>query len=307
LAATFLAGIATGNFDDRRMQFEFSRFGLQHIMAISGFHFAIIACILGCLLRLVVPHKIAIISLIFLVSSYFVILGPTPSVMRAWLTILVALSGYLISKRGSALNSLGVAMLIVLAYDPHLCCHIGFQLSFLATAAILMLFNGIDQGLKYVFFQRPLSEVITMNRLNQHGYLILSCCRQGIALSLAVNLTTLPLLLYYFHKFSLMSLVYNLFFPFLVSLSMVMLILGLVGSIVFSPLGQIIHHINDFYTGFMLDYIYNMPRTLDRFLTVETVPLYAVILGLCLAFYLGVWMHHLTEKQKESQLDLAYL
>ena len=161
--------------------------------------------------------------------------------MRAWLTILVAMCGYLLNKRGSALNSLGIAMLVVLAYDPILCNHIGFQLSFLATAAILMLFNGIDHSLKYTFFKRPLSEVIQMNGLNQHGYLLLNYCRQGIALSLAVNLATLPLLLFYFHKFSLMSLIYNLFFPFLVSLSMVMLILGMVGSIVFSPLGQIFH------------------------------------------------------------------
>ncbi len=47
LSASFLTGIATGDFDDRRMQFEFGRFGLQHIMAISGFHFAIVASALG--------------------------------------------------------------------------------------------------------------------------------------------------------------------------------------------------------------------------------------------------------------------
>ena len=57
----------------------------------------------------------------------------------------------------------------------------------------------------------------------------------------------------------------------------------------------------------MLNYIYNMPRTVDRYCTVESIPLYAVILGLWGVFYLGIWMHHLTEKQRESQLDLAYL
>lgn len=306
-AAAFLAGVATGNFDDRRMQFEFGRFGLQHIMAISGFHFAIIASLIGCLLRLFMPQQLASTALIVIISTYFVILGPSPSVIRAWLTILIALFGYLLHKRGTALNSLGVALLLALLYDPLLCQHMGFQLSFLATAAILMLFNGIDKGLNRIFFKRSLSEVIQMNRLNQHGYLLLIFLRQGLALSLAVNLATLPLLLYYFHKFSLMSMLYNLFFPFLVSLSMILLILGLTASLIATPLAQLIHHLNDYYTSFVLNYIYNMPRTADNFLTVESMPLYIVIVSLWAVFYLGVWMHNRAEQQREIQLNFAYL
>lgn len=90
----FLTGIATGDFDDRQMLFEFSRFGLQHIMAISGFHFAIIAGILSLFLRLAMAKRRANVLLICILSSYFIFLGCGPSVMRAWVTILIVLLGF---------------------------------------------------------------------------------------------------------------------------------------------------------------------------------------------------------------------
>ena len=64
----FLSGIATGVFDDRLMSAEFSRFGLQHIMAISGFHFSMIAFFLGLLLRIFLPQKKAALILLFLLT-----------------------------------------------------------------------------------------------------------------------------------------------------------------------------------------------------------------------------------------------
>jgi len=56
-SATLLSGIATGEFDDRLMSFHFSRFGLQHIMAISGFHFAILAGFLSVFLQMLLSTK----------------------------------------------------------------------------------------------------------------------------------------------------------------------------------------------------------------------------------------------------------
>src|ERR1700722_62455 len=74
-SATFLAGIATGEFDDRLMAFHFSRFGLQHIMAISGFHFAIISGILRFILQLVFSKRAATFALITFITGYFLFLG----------------------------------------------------------------------------------------------------------------------------------------------------------------------------------------------------------------------------------------
>lgn len=261
-SAVFLTGIVTGEFDDRLMQHEFGRFGLQHIMAISGFHFSIIAAILSFLLRLFMSHRPALLCLVIFLSAYFLFLGLSPSIMRAWLTIMIALIGVLWERKGSGLNALGLSMMAVLLYDPLLCLHIGFQYSFAATAAILLLYQPCEQLLQKLFPKRRLDQALKMDRFNQHGYLLVGFLRQAMALGIAVNLVTIPMMLTHFHQFPAMSLLYNLFFPSMVSLSMLLLILGLlVGWVPF--LFEWVHSLNGFYTRFVLDYTYNMPLAVD--------------------------------------------
>lgn len=306
-SASFLTGIATGDFDDRLMQFEFSRFGLQHIMAISGFHFAIIAGILSFILRLVVSRRSASLLLILLLSGYCLFLGSSPSILRACAAILVVLFGLLFERRGAGLNSLGVAMLIVLLIDPLMVRHIGFQFSFATTAAILLLYSGSDFLMQKLFLKRPLSEMVEMDTLNQHAYLLLAFFRQAIALTIAVNLVALPIMLYTFHKFPILSLVYNLFFPFLVSLSMLFLIFGILGSVLFPPLGQAIHYINDTYTHFVLNFTYNLPTLFDVNWQVAALPVEWLIVYLSILFSVGICSRHFLEKRSAAFEDFAFI
>lgn len=280
-AATFLAGLVTGEFDDHLMQYEFSRFGLQHIMAISGFHFSILAAILGSLLRLWLPRKIASIVILTALTGYFLFLGCNSSIIRAWTMISIAMLGYCLDVRGQALNSLGVALFVVLLIDPLLSLTAGFQFSFLATAAILIGYFSMEILLCEILPKHPLSQMVEMNRWNQLGYCLLVWFRQGVALTIAINGLTWPLILYHFHQFPLMSLLYNLFFPFLVSLSMFLLLIGLVAEFLSSRLGQFIHHLNDFYTHWSLNLIYNIPQSVDAYYKVESVPKEVLVVYIC--------------------------
>lgn len=306
-AGVFLTGIATGEFDDRMMQFEFSRFGLQHIMAISGFHFAIIAAILSLLLRLVISKRKAHVILIFLLTSYFFFLGCGPSVMRAWVTISIVLLGFLLERRGSGLNSLGISLAVVLAIDPLMCNHIGFQFSFVTTAAILLMFGLSDVLLQRIFMKRRLSQVVEMNALNQHGYCVLSFLRQSLSLTMAVNLIALPMMLFYFQKFPLMSLLYNLFFPFLVSVSMLLLIIGVLATFALPIVGNVIHAVNERYTQFVLDFTYNMPTTVDVTWRVLEIPVEWIVSYLCVVFGGAIYFKHAMERSNRSLEDFAFL
>lgn len=306
-SAAFLTGLATGEFDDRLMQHEFSRFGLQHIMAISGFHFSIIASILSLLLRLVISKRKATCILIFLLSSYFLFLGSGPSIMRAWLTVMIALGGFLLEKRASGLNSLGVAMLVILLINPLFCLQIGFQFSFVATCAILLIYPLIEYAMREVLPKRRLSEMVQMDGFNQHAYCLLAFFRQALALTIAVNLVAMPLMLFYFGSFPLLSLLYNLFFPFLVSMSMFLLLLGLIGGLVFPPLGSMIHALNSSYTHFVLNFTYNLPISVDVKWRVSSFPFALLILYLCIVFVLGIYLYQLLSQKKEELHDFAFL
>lgn len=288
-AGIFLTGIATGYFDDHLMSLEFSRFGLQHIMAISGFHFAIIAGFFGFLLRLFVNREVAAALLTFLLSGYFLFLGCAPSVMRAWISIVVVLVGYLLRRESSGLNTLGVALMITLLFDPLFCWNLGFQFSFIATAAILLLYPACDLILQSSLTKRSLSELVEMNRATQHAYCLLTSFRQALALTLAVNLITLPIMLYHFQRFPLLSLIHNLFFPFLVSISMILLVLASLAHPFLPPIASIIHNLNSFYTKFVLDFTYKLPKSLD-IVWITSIPLSLLTVYLVLAFGFAIYV-----------------
>lgn len=254
-SATFLAGLATGYFDDRHMSADFSRFGLQHIMAISGFHFSIIASFLSSCLGLIVTKRKAVLLTIFLLTSYFLFLGCSASILRAWIAILIALCAILFEREGQSLNSLGLGLIAVLAYDPLLYNNLGFQFSFLTTASILLFYPIMDKAMLTVFEKRSLEQSMKMNYLNQHGYIILTFLRQALALTVAVNLTAFPMTLFYFGEYPVLGMVYNIFFPFLVSISMLLLMLGIILPF--------IHPLNSSYTKFLLGFTGNIPRHLD--------------------------------------------
>ncbi|MBA3238926.1 MAG: ComEC/Rec2 family competence protein [Parachlamydiaceae bacterium] len=306
-SANFLVGIATGNFQDRLMTYEFGRFGLQHIMAISGFHFAIVASILNFLLSLIFPRWYVTLFLIFLLSSYFVFLGPSPSIMRAWIASILLFSSFLLERKSSGLNSLGIALLTILIIDPQLCINLGFQFSFVATAAIFLLYPTMELLLRNLFPKRPLSIMIQMSQASQHGYTFLSACRHAIALTLAINIVALPLTLFYFSKFPLMSLFYNLFFPFMVSISMTLLLLGSCLELLIPPLGTAVHFLNDNYTHFLLSYTYNIPTTIDLFIRSSSVTFESVVVFLCVAFGISISALFYQEKKREEIDDWSFI
>lgn len=297
---SFLTGLATGDFSDPLLTFELGRFGLQHILAISGFHFSVLAALLIFLLRLFLPPKAAAGGMIVLLTVYLLFLGFAPSIVRAWTAALLFFSGQLLERRSSALNSLGVGLLMTLLIDPLFCRHVGFQFSFLATAAILVLFRPVELQLSALFEKRPLCQLLKMNRIHQHGYLILTFLRNALSLTIAVHLAVVPVVLFHFHRFPWMSLLYNLFFPFLVSFSLFLLFLALLISFLWPPLASWIYLLNDAYTQWVLAFTFNLPPTTDFFLR-GTPSLGWVIAYVTLLFLIAILNHEARREEGKEE------
>lgn len=285
---SFLAGITTGEFDDHLLAFELGRFGLQHLMAISGIHFSILATLIGLSAGLFFSRHTAISITLGLMSVYFIFLGASASVTRAWVAIMIGLAGLLIQRRSLGFNTWGIAALILILWDPLSIGEIGFQFSFGITAAILLWFSPCDALVQLFFSKRKLSEVLTMDYWDQHGYCVLYFLRQSLALAIAVNLVALPLTLYHFHKFPLMGLIYNLFFPFLVSFSLILVLLACLLQLVFPWLATHLHLLNEYYTQFVLNFAFNLPKAFDFALQITDFPKEVLSLYLLLTFSLGI-------------------
>lgn len=285
---SFLIGIATGEFDDRLLSREFSRFGLQHIMAISGLHFSILAAALSFFLSLFISTRKASTILLILLSGYFLFIGFSPSILRAWTAITIVLVGLMIERRPSAINSLGVGLLCVLFFNPRWVEHIGFQFSFATTLSILMGFRVCDRLLQRIFYKRHLSQMVDVSLLDKHGYCLLTFLRQSLSLGIVVNLTALPLTLFYFGKFPLMSLLYNMFFPALITVSLILLLIGCASGLVFTPLGAFIHHLNEQYTKYVLNLAFHLPPSWDHTLRYDQISTNSILIYFTLLFFLGM-------------------
>jgi competence protein ComEC len=289
-SATFLSGLATGEFNDRSMLFNFGRLGLQHIMAISGFHFSIITSLLSFLLGLFLLPRKAASLLIFCLAAYFIFLGCGPSIQRAWVSSLIILLGVLFEKRCDGLNVLGMAILATLFANPLNCESLGFHFSFLTTGSILLFHSSLDSILKVIFNWKPLSRLSISPFTRKCSYIFSSILRQGLSLLIAVHLAAIPAMLFFFHKFPWMGLLYNLFFPFLVSLSLALLLLACLFGLLFPPLSHLLHGFNNYYTSSILELSYNVPPVFDVVWRTKSFQKEQFIFSLCLLFLLGIFL-----------------
>jgi competence protein ComEC len=131
---------------------------------------------------------------------------------------------------------------------------------------------------------RRFSEVIEMDLINQQGHIAAYFIKQSLKINLAVHLVSLPVLLCLFHRFPLVSLIYNFFFPFWVSISLLLLCSALLITLICPPLAHWIHGINEGFTRSALHISSTPPAILDFVIRTNKIPLFGVILFLTFLF-----------------------
>ena len=277
---------------------EFGKVGLQHILAISGFHFALAALFLNFLFRLFLPYRASAAMLIASLTFYYLFLGNAPSIQRAYIAISLVALGQLFSLRISGLNALGAGLIIELLLDPLVVTQLSFQLTFLCTLAILLFYPVVHRAFAFLLPERTHSQVSSMSLFDRHGYVLSAFFRQALALNIAVHLISLPVLLHLFHKFPLLSIAYNLFFPACVSLSMLLLFAALLFAPWFPYLSHLIHALNNAWTSSIMTFTSNPPAYLDFSIRSKAVSFSFVLCFLAISFFIGIIFYEKDRKMK---------
>ncbi|MBS3909363.1 MAG: DNA internalization-related competence protein ComEC/Rec2, partial [Actinobacteria bacterium] len=167
----------------------FKTTGLTHIVAASGMNIALIVGALWPLLHLIrLPAVCQYAVLVIAAASYTLLAGMQPSITRAFLMACVGLTAWFFGGNKNHLASLAAAALIILILDPFALYDIGFQLSFAATGAIILLVP---------LFERMAAD--TPRAL-----------RSALAVTLAAQVGVVPIMVYYFGYLSTISLIANL-------------------------------------------------------------------------------------------------
>lgn len=174
----------------RRVNEAFLGSGTYHIIAISGLNVSLIAGALFFLLRgFRVPLRLSASVSMGLITFYAALAGGSPSVVRAAVMADVYLLAVVLDREADPLNTLALSALALLLWQPLFLWDVGFQLTFVATWAILVAVGRV-----------PLGRLPAAWRWGAASF----------ALSVAAFLGTAPILASTFHRISPVSILANL-------------------------------------------------------------------------------------------------
>ena len=171
---------------DKDLVLSYSHTGVVHIIAISGMQLALIYGLLSVVFR---PFKnirmikwLKPLVVIIVLWLFSLMSGASPSVIRAAVMFTCIVVGERFSKRISIYNNLAASAFLLLCYDPFWLWDTGFQLSYGAVLSI-------------VIFMKPIYNLLILQNK------LLDLAWELASVSIAAQVLTTPMSIYYFHQF----------------------------------------------------------------------------------------------------------
>ena len=209
----FLSGIALGLRHQTPEDIEepFQQTGTLHLFAVAGLHVGIIARLLWMLAIVArLSRRSATALIIPLLLFYAAVTGMHISSVRAAVMCSILLGGFFFERKVFALNSLAAAAFLLVCWDTNECFSTGFQLSFAVVGGIILLADPLFRFLRRFAAPDPfLPRSLLGAPRGLFGHGVESIFRGG-AVSLAAWVGSLPLILWYFHLVTPISLFANL-------------------------------------------------------------------------------------------------
>ncbi len=259
---------------DQEIMTAYAASGALHVLSVSGLHVGIIYIALNAFLFFLNRNKKTRVMkagiLILFLWYYALLTGLSPAVLRSAAMLSFIVLGKALDRYTNMYNTLAASAIALFCFQPHLLMQVGFQLSYLAVLGIVFLYKKIHL------------------LLNPRNWLLKQIW--GLtAVSVAAQLATFPLGLFYFNQFPNYFLLSNLL---VIPISTVILYGGIILFII-SPLtifakwvglvlGKIVHLLN--YTVITIEHL---PFALTQGISIsilETCILYVSILMLILFF-----------------------
>lgn len=193
---------------DPGLRHRFQVSGAAHVLAVSGLHTGIIYLLLTGLLTIggrrkpmhedVLGRSIVSGIVMAVMWGYAWLTGMTPSVVRCVVMITLVETGRILYRHSPTLNTIAAAAVLILLVRPLDLWSVSFQLSFAATAAIVIIARDAEY------------ELHRLEGRNKLHWRVLSWLAGTVIISLAAQLGTLPITMYTFGQMSNYFLLANL-------------------------------------------------------------------------------------------------
>ncbi|MGE7463220.1 DNA internalization-related competence protein ComEC/Rec2 [Alkalihalobacillus sp. NPDC127517] len=179
-------------FIDQDVLSAYEKLGVIHLLAVSGMHVGMLTAFLFYLfIRLGLTKERAMELLMFVLPFYAIFAGAAPPVIRASSMSFVVLLCLRLKTKVHPLFGIAIVSFLFLMINPYALLQLGFQLSFLISFSLLISAPSI--------------------RTMYPSYI-----KQMMSVTLIAQLITLPLILYHFYEWNVISLPLNLIYiPFI--------------------------------------------------------------------------------------------
>lgn len=278
--ANFLITVLTGdkNFLSDTTKENFSKSGLAHILAVSGLHIAIISLLISWILspldNINLKWMRLLLTLAF-VWAFTFITGMPISAIRAAIMVSFVIAGIVLKQKHSISNALFAAATFTLVISPSALFDVGFQLSYLSVLGIIVLADLMTFGKRFSLKKRLTSI---------------------FAVSVAAQLGTAVVTLFYFNFLPLSFLLGNIIVVPLLPIFLTVSIFAIILSGFGANIGFIIDGIDLFYQLF--ESIAKFSSNLES-LTIEDfwIPASTAICFCLAIFAIGIWLRQRELKQ----------
>ncbi|MFZ2978133.1 MAG: ComEC/Rec2 family competence protein, partial [Candidatus Magasanikiibacteriota bacterium] len=221
--ASFMAGLLYGYRGGLgELNDMFSRTGVTHIVAISGYNISLIASILIAIcINLYIPRKKAFWLITAGIILFVIFTGASASVVRAGIMGIIVLLAKQVGRTSQVGNVLVLTAVVMSLQNPFiLLWDAGFQLSFISTLGLVYITPVIRN-----WFDR-VPEFLGI--------------RESLISTLSAITATLPLILFQFGRLSIVAPIVNILILWIIPTIMMLGFFAVVISFVFMPLGEII-------------------------------------------------------------------
>jgi competence protein ComEC len=180
---------------DKELLSSYINTGVVHIIAISGMHLGLIFLIINFFTKILIGKKRTSISGILITIPilwlFSLLTGGSASVIRSAIMLSLILISTFLKKSSNGLNTLLASAFILIVHNPSILYDLGFLLSYAAVLSILI-FDPLIKKLVYV-----------KNGILKKGW-------EMISITLAAQILTTPISIFYFHQFPILFLFTNL-------------------------------------------------------------------------------------------------
>ncbi len=207
----------------QEMRDGFSSTGLAHLLSISGTHFGLLGFIIFSFIRggvrympfnmlvrmsvTITPTQIAVLITLPVLMLYALISGASLPTIRSLVMVIIYMAALFLGRKGQWLNSLAIAVVVILIWQPEALFALSFQLSFFAVLSIGAVMERI---IHYENTQSDLMFGAGNHNIDRPDKKVWKKIRTTLLITIAAVMGTAPFVVMYFNQLPLISPLTNL-------------------------------------------------------------------------------------------------